>query len=178
MRSAISRRPRPLIPGRRRSAAPAISAGFSLAEVLVAGLVIVALVIASARLLSTSLAGGQQIARRQQVEAEIASDLQRIRQEDQTLQNTVTGELNTSSTASPSACSDPAGTLKQNVDAALPLQGGASGRWSRRTVATASGLLQVTYSLQLPGRAGTETRVVEISPLIQDSCLERSLGVN
>lgn len=162
-----------------RSGGPPEMAAFSLAEVLVAGLVIVAVVIASARLLSTSLAGGQQIAQRQQVEAEIASDLERIRQEDQTLQSRIASELSAApAPAIPSACTDPAAALKQSVDAALPDQGGASSRWSRQTTANANGLLQVTYSVQMAGSAGGETRVVEIAPSIQGPCLERSLGVS
>ena len=153
------------------------AAGFSLAEVLVAGLVILAVVVASARLVSTSLAGGQQTAQRQRVEAEIASDLDLVNQQDQTLKSRV-DELKAASSASPEACSNPATSLKTSVDAAMPAQGGSSGLWSRQTSTTANGLLQVTYSLRLPGSSGVETRVVEITPAIQGPCLERSLGLS
>ena len=60
----------------------------------------------------------------------------------------------------------------------LPPQGGASGRWTRQTGSSANGLLQVTYSLQVPGATGSETRVVEITPTIQGRCLERTLGLS
>ena len=161
-------------PGHRLTLA---AEGFSLAEVLVAGLVIVGVVIASARLVSSSLAGGQQTARRQQVEAEIARDLDALRQQDQTLQSQTALELGASTTAIPSACSSPAASLKQRVDAALPTQGGSSGLWTRQTSTNANGLLQVTYSLQLPNQSGGETRVVELTPAIAGPCLERTLGL-
>ena len=151
--------------------------GFSLAEVLVAGLVILAVVVASARLVSTSLAGGQQTAQRQRVEAEIASDLDLVNQQDLILQSRI-NELKSSSSANPEACANPAASLKTSVDAAMPAQGGSSGLWSRQTSTTANGLLQVTYSLRLPGSSGGETRVVEITPAIQGPCLERSLGLS
>ena len=167
----IKERPRP--PGQGAADAE----GFSLAEVLVAGLVILAVVVASARLVSTSLAGGQQTAQRQRVEAEIASDLDLVNQQDLILQSRI-NELKASSSANPEACANPAASLKTSVDAAMPAQGGSSGLWSRQTSTTANGLLQVTYSLRLPGSSGGETRVVEITPAIQGPCLERSLGLS
>lgn len=154
-----------------------LATGFSLAEVLVAGLVIVGVVIASARLISSSLSGGQQTARRQQVEAEIARDLDALRQQDQTLQSQIAAQLS-SSPATPGACTDPAASLKQSLDAALPPAGGASGLWTRQTSTKANGLLEVTYSLQLPNQSGGETRVVELAPAITGPCLDRSLGLS
>lgn len=165
---------------RRRGPKPhqaAASAGFSLAEVLVAGVVILAVLIASARLVSNAMAGGQQSAQRQRLEAEIASDLDQIRQLDRTQQTSVEAELNASSTAMPGACSNPADSLQQSIQAALPAQGGSRGTWVRTTAAMANGLLQVTYTLQLPGNTQTETRVSEFAPAIQSACLQRSLGL-
>lgn len=162
---------------RRPSGAAAEAAGFSLPEVLVAGMVIVALVIASIRLVSSSLSGGQQTALRQQLEAEIASDFDRIRQEDQKLQNAVAAEMSAATNTTPSACNEPNGSLKQIVDGTLPAEGGTRGRWRRQTVASTDGVLQVTYTLQIPGSSVAETRVMEIAPLVQPDCLERSMGL-
>lgn len=153
------------------------SAGFSLAEVLVAGVVIVALLIASARLVSNAMAGGQQTAQRQRLEAEVASDLDQIRQLEQNQVSSVEAELSASSTVTPSPCSDPAAYLLQTVETALPERGGSSGSWTRTGMVTANGLLQITYNLMLPGSSQAETRVVEIAPAIQSACLNRSLGL-
>ena len=167
--------PRPVAAIHRRQLA---AMGFSLAEVLVAGLVIVGVVIASARLVSSSLAGGQQTARRQQVEAEIARDLDALRHQDQALNSQVDVQLKASTTATPTDCINEAASLKQSVDAALPPPGGTSGLWSRQTSTNANGLLQVTYTLQLPNQGGAETRVVELTPAIAGPCLERKLGLS
>lgn len=171
----VRARPRPQPQGQGEAGAE----GFSLAEVLVAGLVILAVVVASARLVSTSLAGGQQTAQRQRVEAEIASDLDLVNQQDLTLKKLLDAELKASNSGNPKVCANPAASLKTSVDAAMPAEGGSSGLWSRQTSTTANGLLQVTYSLlRMPGSSGVETRVVEITPAIQGPCLERSLGLS
>lgn len=160
-----------------RPGQPPAGAGFSLAEVLVAGVVIVAVLVASARLMSNATAGSQQTAQRQRLEAEVASDLNQIRQLEQNQKSSVEAELSVSSTATPGACSDPAANLLQAVNTALPAQGGSRGTWTRTGLVTTNGLLKITYSLQLQGSSQTETRVVEITPSIQSACLDRAQGL-
>lgn len=153
------------------------AAGFSLAEVLVAGVVIVAVLVASARLMSNATAGSQQTAQRQRLEAEIASNLNQVRQLEKTQLTSVATELKASPTAMPSACSNPAANLLQTVDTVLPAQGGSRGTWTRTGLVTTNGLLKITYNLQLPGSNQAETRVLEIAPSIQSACLDRAQGL-
>lgn len=143
-----------------------------MAEVLVAGLVILLLLVASARLVSTSMARGQQTAQRQRVEAEVASDMDRLYQQDQALKTIVDADQ------THRACTNPASSLKESLDAVLPAAGGSSRLWSRQTSITAAGLIQVAYILRLPGSRGSETRVVELAPSIQATCLERAMGLS
>lgn len=149
------------------------AAGFSLLEVLVAGLVIVIVAVASTRLITTSLANGQQTAQRQQLEAEIASDLDRVSQQDESLYLSVDAALTANPNVRPAACANPADSLKQQVDASPPAV--SSSLWSRQTSTTGSGLLKVSYAVTMPG--GQDTRVVEITPSFQGLCLQGSLGL-
>ena len=131
------------------------------------------MVLASTRLLTTSLAGGQQTAQRQRIEAEIASDLDLISQQDESQLSSVTAAL-TANSGLPSACVNPASSLKQQIDTNLSSYTGPL--WSRQTSTTSLGLLKVAYVMTMPG--GQDIRVMEIVPAIQNICLQRSLFLN
>ncbi len=155
--------------------------GFTLVEVLIAGLLFATAMAAVARISTTALTNTSQQARRTRIEAAIQDNMQLIHQADSQLNQ----ESLATATEKKAACSDPAGYLKTQLEkrAGLsfvepPLLTNSSGdkAINRRIQASATtGIASIIYEFEAPEQTiGFEQRVIEMNPHFQSFCLALS----
>jgi len=146
----------PLLPSRHHNAQ-----GFSLAEVLIAAVVLFVLLSSANRTLMMSMASSRQGASRMALESEILNDVETIQGIDSSLSSDLNG------------CGIGGGAfyLKTKIESLNPAPSDRG--WSRVLVATDPTLLRVTYSFSVPeisSRSSTEHRIVEINPSFLSEC--------
>jgi hypothetical protein len=147
--------PRNLYP-RKSNQAP----GFSLVEVLIAGVILFTILLGANKALIAGMAGTRQGASRTAFEAEILNDIEFM----QSIDASLIGD--------PNACSSTrggAGYLKTKIEAALN-PAPTDRTWTRNLDSTNQSILTITYSFQMPEGTGTEKRVVEINPSFLADC--------
>jgi hypothetical protein len=137
------------------------SQGFSLAEVLIAAVVMFVLLSSANRTLMMSMASSRQGASRMALESEILNDIETIQGIDSSLSSDLTG------------CSPSGGSayLKNKIETLDPTPSNAG--WSRALIATDRTLLRVTYSFSIPeisDNTSIERRIVEINPSFLSEC--------
>lgn len=148
----------------RRTAGERTS-GFSLVEVLLAGLVLGGLLVATNRLAMQGMATAGQANQRASLGQEVLNDIESIEAIDTLLNQ---------EPALSAACSNGgnhSGYLLQQVNLQLPAP--SHGRWQRQLSSDNPDLLVISYNLPLPGRGASqqsETRLVELNPSFATSC--------
>jgi hypothetical protein len=137
------------------------SQGFSLAEVLIAAVVMFVLLSSANRTLMMSMASSRQGASRMALESEILNDVETIQGIDSSLSSDLTG------------CGPGGGSvyLKTKIESINPVP--ASAGWSRTLIDTDPTLLRVTYSFSVPeisNNNSIERRIIEINPSFLSEC--------
>ena len=154
--------------------------GFTLVEVLIAGLLLAAAMTAIARLSTTALTNSSQQAKRNRIEAAIKDNIQLIHQADSNL--TFGQKSLTTSTQQQAACQAPAVHLKTELEnqAGLsfvepPLLTNSAGKKAiNRSIqaSTKTGITSIIYEFEAPEKTiGLEQRVIDMNPNFQSFCL-------
>ena len=171
--------------------------GFTLVEVLIAGLILVSVMAAMGQISVSSLAGSSKLSERRRIEGSIESHIQLIQQADSLLTYEKIPESHKSGENDISrACRNPATYLRtafeqqgmlstddwevepaNNLDA-LQMFPGFQPPGTQTTPINVSmdpdedrGILKITYSFDAPeSNIGVEKRIVELSPNFQSYC--------
>ena len=142
-----------------------LAAGFTLVEVLIAGLLLASMMAAVSRFSISALSASSNQAERTQIEADINENIQLLHQADALLTLDSMPVANRAA-----ACSAPAQTLSTYLATNVPAPTTAG---LTRSIDSNSvpGIAVITYSFDAPEEnIGTERRILELSANFQTSC--------
>ena len=152
--------PRNVYPGNLYPRKSNQAAGFSLVEVLIAGVILFTILLGANKALIAGMAGTRQGATRTAFEAEILNDIEFM----QSIDASLVGD-----TGGCSSTGGGADYLKTKIEEALEPPP-TDQTWTRDLDSTNQSILTITYSFQMPEATGTEKRVVEINPSFLADC--------
>jgi len=139
------------------------AAGFTLVEVLIAGVLLASMMTAVGRFSASALAASSNQAERTHIEAAINENMQLLHQADAQLTYQSIPEADRAT-----ACINPAQALSTAIEAKVPAPTSISRSIDTNTV---PGIAVITYSFDAPEQSiNTEKRVLELSANFQTSC--------
>jgi hypothetical protein len=148
--------------GRHRKKKSNPNSGFSMAEVLVAAIVLFVMLLSANKAVLVGMASTRQATSRASIESEILNDIETI----QGIDSSLSADFNGCGTGGG------ANYLKTKVDILNPVNIGRN--WQRTLDSTDPNILLIIYSFTIPEfvgtGTGTEKRVVEINPSFLTEC--------
>ena len=155
--------------------------GFTLTEVMVAGVVTTMVMTSVARMMTSSLSSGSDIASRRRIENSIENNIQLIHQADSSLAD----YLEHNGESLQDACHSPTAFLAQELERENSIafverprvSTSISSETINRTISPDidNGITRVTYQFSAPEQnISTERRVLELSPNFQIHCMDGS----
>ncbi len=151
---------------RQASTGKGAAAGFSLVEVLIAGVLLASMMAAVGRFSVSALTASSNQAERTHIEATINENMQLLHQADAQLTLESIPEADRAA-----ACIDPALKLSTDIQQSVPAPTSIAGLTRSFDTNTVPGIAVITYSFEAPEQSiGTEVRVLELSANFQTSC--------